>query len=566
MKKNKPKLIVSPDQKIISHENYIFLSKYLQSFYKRKNLKKFKIINSDKYSHKNSRIKKNFNFALNKLKVYRSELSEKLNKYHNLNYSVKYWGIIIDMWLFNLITILKIRSDIVKETRIFKKDISLDHKSLENFFPDSSTFILDTQKGNLEEYYYGKIIYFLKNKKKFSNSSNLPEVFETKKINKEPFSNKIINQLKILYLKLFKPVVCYDVYFGKKNALQVILKSLGKIIFFKNLNAEYNNDASDKNFRKKIKIKEREEFDKIFNLFLNELLPKSYLENYRNIKNNNLIKNMIENSKKICTSQPHHNDELAIIISEIKEIKKKFIIFQHGAYFGLVENFFREKYDRNYGDSVLYWNNKSGLGDNYLSKFKTRKKKKYLNILFLCSPTRFCPMTTTFEPDINNNPFLSSSYKIFSNIKPNLRKIFLVKPFPIFYSLETQKNEWLKNTKHQIKFTYDKKDIYNSKILIVDNFSTAFFEAIRADVPIIINANIKKFGFKKKYQKIFIDLKKLEMIQENISSLSKFLNQNYHNLDKWWDKVKNDRAFKTLQKNLIVSNPNFTTDIVKYLL
>ena len=47
-------LIVSPDQKIISHENYIFLSKYLQSFYKRKNLKKFKIINSDKYSHKNS--------------------------------------------------------------------------------------------------------------------------------------------------------------------------------------------------------------------------------------------------------------------------------------------------------------------------------------------------------------------------------------------------------------------------------------------------------------------------------------------------------------------------------
>ena len=71
-------------------------------------------------------------------------------------------------------------------------------------------------------------------------------------------------------------------------------------------------------------------------------------------------------------------------------------------------------------------------------------------------------MTTTFEPDINNNPFLSSSYKIFSNIKPNLRKIFLVKPFPIFYSLETQKNEWLKNTKHQIKFTYD-KDIYTPK-------------------------------------------------------------------------------------------------------
>ena len=50
--KNKPKLIVSPDQKIISHENYIFLSKYLQSFYKKKNLKKFKIINSDKYSHR----------------------------------------------------------------------------------------------------------------------------------------------------------------------------------------------------------------------------------------------------------------------------------------------------------------------------------------------------------------------------------------------------------------------------------------------------------------------------------------------------------------------------------
>ena len=55
------------------------------------------------------------------------------------------------------------------------------------------------------------------------------------------------------------------------------LKSLGKIIFFKNLNAEYNNDASDKILEKN-KIKEREEFDKIFNLFLNELLPKSYLK------------------------------------------------------------------------------------------------------------------------------------------------------------------------------------------------------------------------------------------------------------------------------------------------
>ena len=165
-----------------------------------------------------------------------------------------------------------------------------------------------------------------------------------------------------------------------------------------------------------------------------------------------------------------------------------------------------------------------------------------------------------------DNPFLSKTYEIYKFLKPSLREIFYVKLFPKDRMKVLQKEEWLNFTGNKVKFINDKKDLFSSKLVILDQISTAFFEMLKMDIPFLIQEDIKNVNFNKKYQKLFSDIKKIGLVFNNYYEMSRFINKNYNNIDDWWAEIKKNKSFIKFKKNIFTPSTNYSSQITKELL
>jgi putative transferase (TIGR04331 family) len=575
MQSKKNILVIEKNISISSKKKYIFLSKYLFNFYKEKNIKQFKIYDQDYIFNSKEIVEKNFFFIYKKIEIYRSQLIKKLNFYHNTKHNKYYWGLILDSWLFLLISLIKVRYDIVNNSKIISKNIFLGKSKLNQIYFDTQSLLSDNYcSSNINNYIYYNLINFLKknkNKKKYKKKN---VIFY--KFSKYFFIYAVlrfINFFILIYIKIYQPVLIISGYNGFKNSLLIFIKSFGKILpvpgkylFFKinNLNIDYS-------YRSKIQIEVQDKFDKIFNLIVKDLLPMSFLENFKAINKINNFNFLVSNIHKICSAQFHFDDYLRILSAELKKNNKEFIVFQHGAYIGLRKKCLIQYLDKRYGDKVYYWNNPRGLGDNYLSRLRKitflSEESIKKNILFFASPLRLNLTYLSFNHlDNSNHPYLNEGYDLYKYLDIRMRENFRVKLFPNQFLQSLVIKKWKIISGNKIKFVKKWTEIHEAKIIILDNISTAFYEAIRLNIPVLIFTDIKKFNLKMKYEKLFINLKKVNIIHDNPISVANFINKKYRNIDVWWKKVSNTKEFRDLVKYTMPKNNRYTSCIVKKLL
>ena len=156
-------LIVSPKKKIDKGKKYIFLTKYLSSFYKisSKN-KNIKILKNDKFFAKRKFVHENYLFSKRKLSIYRNEIRIILNRYHNLNKNNKYWGLNLDMILFTIIRDLKYKLDILRNSKIYKTDFKFEIGEGTIFHESSQDLAINFALANKENFLFYNIIRILK--------------------------------------------------------------------------------------------------------------------------------------------------------------------------------------------------------------------------------------------------------------------------------------------------------------------------------------------------------------------------------------------------------------------
>ena len=480
-----------------------------------------------------------------------------------MNKSNKYWGLNLDMLLFSLIRSLKFKFDIISNSKIYKTDIKLELDEGSIFYESSQDLAHDLILANTENFLFYNIICVLKNKNR--EKLEKKKSFK-KKINKFSLVNFFKQIIQRAYIAIFKPIILVKPYTGFKNSLKIFCKSFGRIITINNFNFNQSFNKIDFDFRDSFKIKERDIFDKIFNSVIRELFPKNYIENFSSIKSNKLFLSIIKNSKKICCGNPYFQDDVCILASELKENNKKFFVFQHGGLFGTRVDSFIEDFDKLYSDKRYYWTTKLGLGDNYLSRFPIRKEKNYHNITLMCSALRFTTNSRSELINEKDNPFLSKTYYLYKFLKPSLREIFYVRLFPSGYMKTLQKKEWLNFTNNRVKFINNRKDIFSSKLVILDQISTAFYEMLKMDIPFLIQEDINKVSFNKKYQKLFSGIKKIGLVFNNYYEMSRFINKNYNNIDEWWAEIKKNKSFIKFKKNIFTPSKNYSSQITKELL
>jgi putative transferase (TIGR04331 family) len=577
MQNKKNILVIEKNIYISSKKNYIFLSKYLFNFYKQKNNKQFNIYDQDYIFNSKGIVEKNFFFIYKKIEIYRSQLIKKLNFYHNTTHNKYYWGLILDSWLFLLISLIKVRYDIVNNSKIISKNFFLGKTKLNQIYFDTHSLLSDNYySSNINNYIYYNLINFFKkkkdkNKKEYKNKNVI--IYKFSKYFFVLFFYRFINFFILIYVKIYQPVLIISGYIGFKNSLLIFIKSFGKILpvlpnylFFK-----INNPNINYSYRSKIQIEVQDKFDEIFNLIVKDLLPMSFLENFKAINKINNFNFLASNIRKICSAQFHFDDYLRILSAEVKKNKKELIVFQHGAYIGLRKKCLIQYLDNRYGDKVYYWNSSGGLGDNYLSRLRKitvhSKESIKKNILFFASPLRLNLTYLSFNHfDNSNHPYLNEGYDLYEYLDIRMRRNFKVKLFPSQFLKSLAIDEWNLKSGNKIEFVKEWNEVYQAKVIVLDNISTAFYEAVRLNIPVLVFTDIKKFNLKKKYEKLFINLKKLNIIHDNPFSVANFINQKYHNIDFWWNDVTRTKEFKDLVKFTMPKNKKYVSCIVKELL
>ena len=90
-----------------------------------------------------------------------------------------------------------------------------------------------------------------------------------------------------------------DSYFSTSDIFKIFFKSKFKILAVKSnlvfpLKSHKQNDDISHKLRKILKVKEKDLYDKVFNSIIENLFPKSFLEDYQFLlsKWNSIIKNM----------------------------------------------------------------------------------------------------------------------------------------------------------------------------------------------------------------------------------------------------------------------------------
>ena len=122
----------------IKKKNLLFFDEYLFNLYDKKKLR------SNKF-YFNNNLKKIENFYLNydglikkKLLSYRNQLSLQFNLIHKTNNNQEYWGILIDTFLYNLVTE-------IYRNFFFLKNIKKKYKNILNLNFNSNNYVKDTK-------------------------------------------------------------------------------------------------------------------------------------------------------------------------------------------------------------------------------------------------------------------------------------------------------------------------------------------------------------------------------------------------------------------------------------
>jgi len=503
----------------------------------------------------------NITFIKKKKIFYKRFIINLLNFYHGFDGNSKYWTPIIDIWLEDIL--FHIHYKIISYK---KNNISNFNKKENNFFfkePSDVRRALYEEEFNL---YLNNVIKNFISKKKINNI-----LYE----NKNFFSKRkdysisyiyinFIKKLISLYIFLVKPVVIMNGYFGYKNSVKIFFYSFGKIIILPShyiLNKDIDNNSIDISYRNKINLKKKDFFDKIFVHLLRNLLPMSFLENYKTIKKH--ISFYYNNISKLGTANLHLTDGyFKILLAEFLKKNKTFFIFQHGGFWNTCKYWKPSFFERKICNNNYYWNNKFGLGFNYLSRFKKIEIKSLLKnrkIFFFGSQGRIEGVNDMLIPlKIFNKNYFYNPVKFYKKLDENLKLYYNYRP-PLSTVNKKIINKMKKISNVEINSSVE-KILNEARVIILDAFSTTFYECLYKGIPIIIIADVNNFNFKETYINILLKLMN-KMIFNSPEKAAIFLNKNYDNLIDWWNNLYNSDTMKDLRDYLYTEDSNFCKKI-----
>lgn len=379
--------------------------------------------------------------------------------------------------------------------------------------------------------------------------------------------NNIIIFLLRLYIFIFKPNLFTNLGIGILNSFIIFLKTFGQTLIIPSKFFFYYRQYERKmNFdlRKKIRVKDDDIYDKVFNKLIFNILPLSCLENYKYIKKEVLF--LARSIKNLGTSNElHFNDNFKILSSNLKK-KSKLISFQHGALYGLQKIMFHEQFEIKNSDMFIHYQNKKNLpvlSINALNKRILNKQKNITMFSEYSMPNhyrfQFTQNSACYGFPINTIPIL-----FYKNLSKKIKINFLLRLFN-----EPNVQFFRNKIKSLFKdINFDKNcnsldSLIETKIFIATYFSTSIYQALRMEIPIILIFNEKVYNFKKYFLDFLDKLKKNNILFNCPITAAKYINNNYNNFENLYSSTEKMKLISEFKKILFIDKDFLAGDFIK---
>lgn len=536
--------------------------------YKKTEKKKYLI---QKYHWDNKlKFKKDFKYLHKVYNKLLDNLCLNLNKFHKEKNSKQYWEIILYKWLWVYLFRIYDMWEIVRIIKLKNKKLSSKNIlfKLKNFTPDDSNEFSTSMmfSNDWNHWIYTEIFKFLGNiNYKYINKKEVKPKFWYKK-NQYRSANYLLNSISGLPSseKKYFQNTCFSKEFEITHRIFNRQFRVSQEISLKG----FDNSLNMKARLKLIKLSKKEDkFSKFAHSLFKYQIPKFYLEYYQKVKEKIEKSNVPKNPKIIVTSMDHiWNDAFKIYSAQKVSAGAKLYIIQHGGCYGMTDFNLDEKNEIKISDKFLTWGWK--LGDKktlplFVPQTVYKKRNKKRNAEGLIMPI----MDITLVPGqdftqgsprnkIEVNNYIENVVKFLSQVDKNILKkssFKYIEGYKINYTLKSLKYKFPK-----MKFEDPKKNVTmlsNNFKLIVDFVnSSCFLQSLNLNIPIILIYDKKYCSLRKSAIKDFNMLKKVKIVHNSPDEAAKFVNQNYNNLENWWNskslqKVKDKFCYKFARKS-----------------
>lgn len=523
------------------------------------------------------------NFYLFKIYLFLiKKISLSLNKYHNSNFSKKYWEILISRWLWHFIMYTYDRWEILNSLKKFNKKFYINKV----YYDDSSfinnetrAFIHNSHSPLWNDWIFSHMFkYFPNIKYDESRKCNIKSQREIKsKINDKKFYKKT-------FLKNKSRIFIKNLFLAKKLKVKINL-TFRQYNFFNYFSSNYVIPQFKTDFKrldfKLLENKSKNNYLNFLNAIVKFQIPRIFLEglNETNLLISNL--NWPVNPKIILTSVSHLNDDIFkfYLADKKKNSGSKLFVFQHGGGYIYDELNLTHILESRVADKFFTWGCKS-KEKNIFPLFVTstagkiiKKNKNKRGLLIIVYDFARFPHR------------LSNFLRTYSDIKNYITNLDI-------FITHLNKQE-LKNTKIKLRIykkeesilfqefnkkiikKFKKIDVYdNKKLLIFEesvNYSlvvettnnTNFLECINLNIPIILLWN-KNMLISKPYKIYYKKLEQVKIIHKSPKQLAEFINKT-KDIQQWWNSKEVQRALKFFRDAICRSSKDPLKQIVNLI-
>lgn len=507
------------------------------------------------YPHlKNEKIYKNYNYLLDVYEFFLEIIYSKLNKIHNVNYSKKYWRILIGYWLFEFISIV---FDNWKRLKYINSYYNLNYveivkfRNFQLYFQDSNDFSYKNNNDIFNNIIYEDLLKFFKN-------INIKYYFIKKNFYRNNFYHSIINSIIscmvkiIIFINSFflgkNDAFFHNTYFSKKILflLQIKLKQFPNFYISPKVNAVLLN----KKMRSQTLGCLNDPFKKVLSKLIFKYIPTSFLENYHNYLNKTKAINWPKNPRFIFSSNSFfYDDFFKFWLAEKKEISNtKFISGQHGGSFFNTKFSFFNKHQFQISDLILTWGYKKKKYKP-LFNFKTAGRKINLkkngNLLFVhYSLSRFSGFHSIYS-GFSYLKYLKDQINFIKKLYPQVQAQLLFREYVHNFGWNIDLKSLLKKKININVLTDTNKNIRNSlsrcRICFVNLNGTVFLETLNLNFPTIIFLNINNEPVNDDAKTSLYILKKAGILFYDYKNAARKINEIWDDVSSWWysDLVQN---------------------------
>jgi putative transferase (TIGR04331 family) len=495
-----------------------------------------------------------------------SELASQLNEIHNVSHSLRYWRILVGVWLGYFTQVMFDRWTCIKKSTSGAETLTTIISSSDqvglvpNDMKDFNRLFHDEEWNH---HIYSVILKKYTNVlivEKQSSRENIPLIFSSSKTRRPNLGGLLKKSILSTYTKIASAFVLSNdaffaaTYLGLRDEmlLQFKLKQIPQIYFAIKM-APHVVDSSLRSWL--LDGKSGSEFEVFVRYMIPKQIPVLYLEGYEALTKQADRQCWPKQPKLIFTSNAFSSDEVfKVACAKMTERGVPLVIGQHGGHYGAGLWSFPEDHELSISDYYLSW----GWDDPKHKHIRPVAKLKLhtQRARDKNPPHRVTLVTATLQRYSGTmmSSFMSSQYlkylqDMFAFVKQlpeNMRQSLTVRLYPQDEGW-SQVERWRENF-IDIELDSGQSDFFTlmqeSKIFICTYNATTFLESFSLDVPTIVFWNPHHWELRESAIPYFDELKSVGVFHESPVTAALHCAAIWDDVEAWWQSVAVKSAIK----------------------